>query len=115
MSPSVESVYILMYSVRGKEREGLDIFWSVALRPAREYFANTKTLIGTQKPLGKYTFQSVLSAAADMKIIYRNQCHQRLSISTQYTYNSGSYICLCQVKLTIRVIPLALELKPFIM
>ena len=52
-----------------------------------------------------------LSVAADMKIIYRNQCHKRLSISTQYTYNSGS----CQVKLTIRVIPLALELKPFIM
>ena len=56
-----------------------------------------------------------LSVAADMKIIYRNQCHKRLSISTQYTYNSGSYRCLCQVKLTIRVIPLALELKPFIM
>ena len=56
-----------------------------------------------------------LSAAANMNIIFRNQCHKRLSISTQHTYNSGSYRCLCQVKLTIRVIPLALELKSFIM
>ena len=56
-----------------------------------------------------------LSAAADLKIIYRNQCYQRLSISTQYIYNSGSQICLCQVKLTIRFIPLALNLKLFIM